>query len=165
MQESKELILLLNLSDNYFMIESASLYKLGKKNKILVHGVSRIDNGPSIASEPFIWLEGNAPTTTIIEQILFTLNTAKTELPMSSNWKEFSKDFLRKTGLKKQSDLYIDSILIEIFKRDGVLYFTPMRNLGSNGFVNVSKEKIEISEKADTKDLVRALEEALNKCE
>lgn len=72
---------------------------------------------------------------------------------------------MRNIGLKKQSDLYKDSIHVSITIKDGTMSFTPMKNLGGGGFVNISKEKIEVAGNASTEAIAKALEEALNKCE
>ena len=51
-------------------IERASIYKLVKKGKILIHGVSTLQAGGGIASEPYIWLEEKTPCAVIIERLI-----------------------------------------------------------------------------------------------
>ena len=147
------------------LIQRAAIYKLIKKDKFLIHGVSTLQMGGGIASEPFIWLNGNTVLQEVVTQLLYALNKTKVDLPNPLDWKESAKKFLQKTGLKKQSDLYKDSIHVSIFMKEGIIFFTPMKNLGSKGFVNVSKEKIEIAANAEPENIFKALDEALRKCE
>jgi hypothetical protein len=143
-------------------IQQASFYKLIKLNKILIHSLSRIQMGGSIGSEPFIWLDGDTSLKEVVKQIIYALSMSKAGLPNPTDWKVSAKEFLKNIGLKKQSDLYKDCIHIDITIRESKMSFTPMKNLGSKGFVNVSKEKIEISENASIEEIVKALEEALS---
>lgn len=147
------------------IMQQAAIYKLIHKNKFLVHNISKVQMGAGVASEPFVWLEGNAPLTEIVEQLMYVLSKTKTGLPNPTDWKESAKIFLNNIGLKKQSDLYKDSIHVSVLKKDGTLYFTPMKNLGSKGFVNVSEDKVEIAENADKEEIAKALDKALSKCE
>jgi hypothetical protein len=146
-------------------IERVALYKLKKKGKYLIHAISRVQMGAGIASEPFVWVDELTPLHEIVKEINYALKQTKTGLPNPTDWKEFENFFLKNIGLKKQSDLYKDSIHVIIVKRDGVIFFTPTKNQGSRGFINVSKENIEISENADIEEVSKALEEALYKCE
>jgi hypothetical protein len=120
--------------------------------------------GLGIASEPFIWLDESTPLQEIVKGLVYALSETKTGLPNPSDWKESAKEFLKNIGLKKQSDLYKDSVHVSVLRKNGVWFFTPMKKEG-RGFVNVSKEKIQVPEKASIEEISRALEEALNKCE
>lgn len=146
-------------------IQQSSIYKLKKRNEFLIHGLSKLQMGASIASEPFIWLDGNTPYDKIVEALIYALSETKTSLPNPTDWKKSAKDFLGSIGLKKQSDLYKDSIHVSIFKKDGTLFFTPTKNEGSKGFINVSKEKMEVAATASVEEIAIALNEALSKCE
>jgi hypothetical protein len=146
-------------------IQQASIYKLIKQNKYLVHSLSRLQMGLSIASEPFVWLNGNNTLAEVVKQTKQALSCSKMGLPNPTDWKETSKEFLNSIGLKKQSDLYKDSIHVSVLKKNDILIFTPMKNEGSKGFINVSKEKIEVLDKASVEEISKALEEALSKCE
>lgn len=147
------------------VIQQALIYKLVKQNKYLVHSLSRLQMGASVASGPFVWLDGSALLSEVVEQMKEALNNCNAGLPNPTEWQEQAKEFLKKTGLKKQSDLYKDSVLVKVHEKRGVLIFTPMKNQGSKGYINVSKETIEVSAKASTEKISKALEEALNKCE
>lgn len=147
------------------MIQQAAIYKLIDKNKILIHNVAKLQMGAGIASEPFVWLDGNSPYTVVAEQLLNVLNVIPGDLPNPANWKESANNFLRSIGLKKQSDLYKNSIHVGVLQKDQYLYFTAMKNLGSKGFVNVSKDKMGIDANAEIEDIAKVLKDALNMCE
>src|SRR5205814_6844182 len=127
-------------------IQRAAVYKLTKKKKFLIHTVSSIQMGAGIATEPFRWLDGNTPLSEVVEELMNALSNTRIGLANPTNWEETAKEFLKNVGLEKQSDLYKDSLHVSVVKKDGVLFFTPMKNLGSKGFTNVSKEKIEVDE-------------------
>jgi hypothetical protein len=145
--------------------QQASIYKLEKEKKLLIHSISNLIMGASIASEPFIWLKDDSPKDIIIENIMLALKNNKANVPNPNNWDEISKMFLTKTGMNKQSDVYKDTKLVNILMKNKMLYFTPMKNLGSKGFIIVSKEYLEISvdETADT--IYDVLLSAFSKCE
>ncbi|MFD2920464.1 hypothetical protein ACFS6H_12125 [Terrimonas rubra] len=146
-------------------IERAAVYKFKKKNKFLIHGVSSLKTGGGIASEPFIWLDDSAPFSRIVEDLMFALSKTQTGLPMPGSWSEFTKEFLKKIGLKRQRDLSKDSLRVSVLNINGLLNFIPMKNLGNGGFENVSGDKIIISEKETVEQIFFSLEQAFAQSE
>lgn len=146
-------------------VERAAIYKFRKKNFFLIHGVSNLQMGIGTAAEPFIWIEESVPLSTITEKLVFALSQTKYGLPNPISWDESEKEFLEKAGLKTRRDLYSNSIHVSVFKKDGVLCFTPMRNQGSKGFVNISKERITVLATESLEIISLSLQEALDKCE
>lgn len=147
-------------------IGHASIYKFIKEKKILIHSLSKIKMGASIASEPYIWLDENSSSNKVVDQLLYALGKTKNDLPNPENWASFSKEFIAAVGLKKQSDLYKQCINVTVVKENGVISFIPMVNKGNKGFENViPPEKVEINADENVEEIRTALEKAFEKCE
>ncbi len=145
-------------------IGQASVFKFTKTGKYLIYSNSKIVMGASIATEPFIKLDANTSIEEVTKQALYALSCSKTNLPNPKDWSSFNKEYLRAIGLKSNKDLYKNTISLGVAKMDNVIIFTPMINNGSNGFVNVPDEKIELSLDSSEVDLSKALKKALDKC-
>jgi len=147
-------------------IGHASIYKFISGEKILIHSLSKLKMGASIASEPYTWLDKNTSSNKIVQELLYALEKTKNDLPNPENWASFSKEFITAIGLKKQSDLYKQSINVAVIKKDGVITFIPTANKGNKGFENiVPPEKIEIEANRSVEEIAVALEKAFEKCE
>jgi hypothetical protein len=147
-------------------MKSASLFKFKKKNRYLIHGLSNIKMGASIASEPFIWIDGAEGIEKVIKQLLIALNNNKVGLPNPASWEALSKEFIKSIGLKSMNELHDEVISLGVMEKDGKMIFTPLKNLGSRkGFINVSKDKIEVNLNAGEQEITKALNEALDRCE
>lgn len=147
-------------------IGQASIYKFIKEKKFLIHSLSKVKMGASIASAPYIWLEEDAPPKVFVDALLYALSEAKEGLPNPENWASFSKDFIAAIGLKKQSDLYKQSISINVLKKEDVIIFTPTSNNRSKGFVNiVPVVKIEVGTNQSVEEIASSLKIAFESCE
>lgn len=150
---------------NKMEIGQASIIKFNKKGKILIHSLSRTDLG-SVATEPFIWLEITAPVEEITKQTLQALNSSKSGLKAPKDWDMQLKDFLKKIGLTKEDELYDGVIYVEALKKDQMITFTPMINMGKRkGVVNVPKLQFKIEANKSTDEISVALQNALDKSE
>lgn len=145
-------------------IGMASIYKF-KNGKVLIHSESQLKMGAGAASEPFIWLESSVSNEEIVGAVIIAMSQSKTGVPNPTDWSAFSQEFLQKTGLKKQSDLYKGSLNVTALHKDGVISFTPMINNGSKGFVNVPNAKITVPDDESMNALAVALEVAFSKSE
>lgn len=146
-------------------IKQAAICRFNKKNKFLVHSLSRIKMGGSIATEPYIWLDTSSSMEEVTKQLLYALSCSKSDLPNPSSWDESLKEFLNAIGLKRNSDLYDKTVNVGVLQKNGVITFTPMQNLGSQGFVNVPNVKIEVEESKSNEEIATALYEVLNICQ
>lgn len=145
--------------------KSATLYRFNKKNQYLIHSLSTIEMGASIASEPYIWIDETTGLESIVEKILVALKNNKFGLPNPSSWEASAKEFFKSAGLKSNKELHDNVICVEILQLNDKLFFTPMVNLGARkGFMNVSKEKIEVEINKGMVEIASALELALSKC-
>jgi hypothetical protein len=148
------------------LIKQAVIYKFNKKKKFLIHSLSKVHMGASIASEPYVWLNDNVQKDILVQTLLNALDESKENLPNPENWSFILKDFLNGIGLKKQSDLYNHSISVNVIRKDDVVIFTPMSNNGSKGFVNiVPDKKSQVGVSASFEEMTLALEKALDNCE
>ncbi len=147
-------------------MRTADIYFFEKKNKYLIHGLSKIKMGASIASEPFIWIDANTGIEKVIQQILAVLETNQILLPNPVNWESHSKDFLKKIGLRSIKDLHNNVKNIGILEKDGKIFFTPMKNLGSKlGYVNVDEKVFDVEKNASISEIASVLLNSLAKCE
>ena len=146
-------------------LQQASIFKFTKKNKFLIHSLSKIEMGGSIASAPFIWIVGDDSLNKVAEQLKYVLSKSETGLPNPLNWGESAKNFLKNIGLKKHSDLYKNTLHVGVLKKGNIIYFTPMKNLGSEGFINVTAPEITINENCIIEEIAHALQGAFDKCE
>lgn len=147
-------------------LQQASIFLFKKKGRILIHSLSRVQMGASIATEPYIWLDVAASEKEVAQAILKALSCSGDGLPTPDNWKLFQQSFLESIGLKKQRDLQAGVVSVGILRRDDKIFFSPMTNLGSKGgFVNAPGEKIQIPVDSSAYEISNALQEALNKSE
>lgn len=147
-------------------IELASVSKYNTKGKLFIHSYSRIQMGGSIASEPFIWLESSStPVQEIAKNLIVALKSTKENVPRPTDWEKSANDFLKAAGLKKNKDLYNDALNVGVVRKDGVITFTPMINMGSKGFENVPNAEFKIPDDASMEKIGETLELAFRKCE
>jgi hypothetical protein len=165
MEKKRGLILNCSLLSNVELAQQAIIIKYPKQGKYLIYGLSKIQMGANIASEPYIWLNESNSLHELVKQLFFALSQNKSDLPNPIDWKESASGFLKNAGLKKKTDLYKDSIHVGVQKKDGILYFTPTKNQGRKGFVNASNGEIEITENAGIEEIGKAIQEAFDKCE
>jgi hypothetical protein len=145
-------------------IKSLSLYLFEKEKKILLHGMSITTNGPSIASEPYYWFEAAISKENLVENILSALTSLSNKPIKVSDWSEYTMGFLRRIGFEKKSELYKKSKYLGIIESDGILSFLPSENLGSKGFIDISKEKTSIAANSSFESIANTLDIALKKC-
>lgn len=146
-------------------IGRASIYKFSKTGKMLVYCISKIEMGAGVATEPFIWLEQGATNEHAISAVLVAMSQSKIGLPNPKSWPAFTKEFIQNVGLKKESDLYKNSINVTALHVDRKITFTPTENKGSKGFVEMSQAEIQLPDTASVEELGKALEAAFNMCE
>ena len=146
-------------------IGGASIYKFTKKDKILVHSDSQLQMGAGVASEPFIWLPGNASLNNVVEAMIVAISQSKKGLPNPKDWSEVLREFLSASGLKKESELYKDAKLVSVYHKDGFISFTPTVNMGKKGFQNVPNAGIKIARDATPEKIGETLALAFDKCE
>ena len=121
--------------------------------------------GASIASHPYIWVDENMGLEKVIDQVFIALENNKLGLPNPSSWEVLAKEFFMSAGLKSSKELHDNVICVEILQLNDKLVFTPMVNLGARkGFMNASKEKIEVEINNGMVEIVSALKLALSKC-
>ena len=143
----------------------ANIYHFLKNKKFLVHSISQTAGGPSLADEPYLWLEENNSHDEMVRQLLRALNSSKKDLPIPKDWTAEDRKYLEDTGLKKMSVFYKDCRHVNATNKNGVIVFTPMINLGRKGFINVPNVKIEVLENMNSSVIVNALNTAFDKCE
>jgi hypothetical protein len=146
-------------------IGRAAVYKFVKTGKFLVYCVSKIEMGAGIATEPFIWLEKGATSEQVVTASLVAMSQSKIGLPNPKDWPSFAKDFIKNIGLAKESDLYKNSISLSVLHMDKTITFSPMKNNGGKGYVNVKDSEIKLKDDAGIEELIEAFELALSRCE
>lgn len=147
-------------------MERASIYLFTDKNQYLIHSISTLSMGGGIASPPYIWLDVNSTDEELIQKLIYILNCSKTGLPRPADWNASNKEYLQSIGLKKNKDLYTNSLLVEIFKKDDLIEFSSMVNMGRKGFLFKGPEfNITLPASSSAEELAEALKKAFSKCE
>lgn len=147
------------------MMGRASIYRFRKTGKIFIHSESQLQMGVGVASEPYIWLDVNTHQEEVINALIVAMSQSKKGLPNPKDWSSFTKNFISSIGLKRESDLYKDSMNVGVMHKEGFISFTPMINNGNKGFVNVPHTEIKLPDTASIEELSTALETAFSKCE
>lgn len=144
-------------------IGRASIYKNTKTGNLIISCVSQT-SGPGITTEPIIRLDASTAIEEVARQVVHVMGCSKSNLPTPTDWKAYMQEFLKLMGLKKQSDLYKNTISVGALHKDETIIFTPMINNGAKGFVNVPDGKIEIPANGSIEEISQALQEAFNRC-
>jgi len=138
----------------------------------LLFGLVKTKSGFSVATDPFIRIsEDNSEVSIIAHSIKASLNTSDADrVADPTNWKEFGKEFLQKTGLKSSKELNKSTTFCcGISKEKDFIFFEPMKHAEKpeEGFINISKEELRIRVLVEATDekIVEALEMAFSICE
>ncbi|MDR2039452.1 MAG: hypothetical protein LBQ60_16135 [Bacteroidales bacterium] len=147
-------------------MERASIFLFVAKRKYLIHSISTLSMGGGIATPPYVWFDTDITDKKLIEELLHVLSYSKTGLPRPNDWDASNKELLQSAGLKRNKDLYTNSLLVNVLKKDDTIEFSSMVNLGRRGFMNkVPEYKITLPANSDLKVLSEALKKAFEKCE
>lgn len=147
-------------------MKRASIFLFTDKKQYLIHSISTLSMGGGIASPPYLWLDVNSTDEELIQIIINVLNCSKTGLPRPTDWNASNKEFLQSIGLKKNKDLYTNSLLVDILKKDDLIVFSSTVNMGRKGYMNkVPDFKITLPVSSSTEELAEALKKAFSECE
>lgn len=152
-------------------MQTASIYKINKKGYLIFGSVKTV-SGFSIATDPYIQIaEKDENDNNIANAIKSALNTDDIKRVVDpKNWKEFSKEFLKKAGVKSSKELNkATTIYCGIKKENGNIIFTPTKHAEKpdEGFINKSKDEpdIVVPATASNQDIAEALKLAFSICE
>lgn len=147
-------------------MERAAIYLFKKKKKFLMHSDSRTKGGPGLATPPYTWMDSTNSDDYIIGQLLYTLSCTKEGLPIPSDWSAFNASFMQSIGLKRNKDLYTDSLLVMVSKENGLIEFSSTVNMGRKGFLFKGPEfNITLPASSSAEELAEALKKAFSECE
>jgi hypothetical protein len=147
-------------------MENAAIYKFKNEDRCIIHCLSKVKMGASIATEPFIVLKGSTSLEEIMTHLLVAMSKSQTNLPNPKDWKTFSSEFLKSMGFQNYKDLHKNSLLVNVNKDEGMLIFSPTINLGAkDGFRNLSDKIIKVHADEKIAELANSLQNALNNCE
>jgi hypothetical protein len=139
-------------------MEQASLYKFLKTGKYLIHSVSRVEMGGGIATPPFIHLDEITSIIEVTKQLIFAMSMSRTNLPTPASWRQFNIEFLEAIDLKKNTELYTNSINVSVLKLGEFMIFRPTINTGSKGFINLKDEEQKIKCNSEIHEISKVLE-------
>lgn len=92
--------------------------------------------GYSIVSKPYFTLSADATMGEIVNKVLVAMDASRDDV-VHENHHEYFINYLKAVRLKKETELYRNSIMVSIREEDGKIIFSPMINLGAKGgFVN-----------------------------
>lgn len=149
---------------------TATIYKINKRGYLLFSSVKTV-SGFRVSVEPYIQIpENNTDMSIIVDAIKTVLNTDDNKrVPDPTNWSEFDKLFLQKTGLKSLKDLNKPTTKsIALRKEADNIIFTPTKpaEKPDEGFLHKGKnETITIPIISSNQEIATALEIAFSKCE
>jgi hypothetical protein len=147
-------------------MENAAIYKFKKTERFIIHSLSKLIMGASIATEPFIVLEGSTPIEEIAKQLMSAMSCSKINLPNPRDWNVVSNEFLSSMGFKRNKDLHDNSILVNVYKNHEAIVFNPTINLGAKeGFRNIPDKIIKLGLNEDITQISKVLQESLYRCE
>jgi hypothetical protein len=152
-------------------MQSATVYKIHKKGLLLFGSVKTV-SGFGISTEPYIQIaEDNTSDKAIADAIKAVISNDDSKRVVDpKNWAEYSKEFLKKTGLKSSKELNQSTTLCCMLRQENNnIVFIPTKHAEKpdEGFVNKSKDEpnIFVSVRASSEEIAEAFKLALSKCE
>jgi len=145
----------------------ANIIKFITKKKYIIYPVNNTIDAGGIASEPYIILDDTVSFLELAKTVLNALKESKLDVKRPDDWKEFRKQYLKSMQVRTMKELHKDSISLGVLKRDGVIRFSPTKNMGSRKGFQYSKSlsPVELLENSSIEEIAKALEEALLRCE
>ncbi|MBN9300134.1 MAG: hypothetical protein J0I41_24260 [Filimonas sp.] len=151
-------------------MSSATVYKIDKKGYLLF-GLIKTVSGFGIGTDPYIQVQEKDMNATIADALKKVLNIDDAKrVADPTDWGEYSKVFLQKTGLKSANELNkISTLCCSVRREDSNIVFTPTKHAEppDQGFVNKSKDEpnITVAYDASNEEIVDAFSLAFSKCE
>lgn len=145
----------------------ANIIKLSNKNRYIVYPINNTIDAGGVASEPYVFLDETISYLELAKEVLKALDESKLNVECPNDWKEFRKNYLKSMEIKTMKELHKNSISLGVLKRDGILKFSPTKNMGSRQGFQYSKSlsSVELPEDSSIEKIAEALKEALSRCE
>ena len=135
------------------------------KHNIWINSKSQTTDGLWVASTPFIKLNLDISTETLLEDLLMALNQSKLNVPHPRNWTEFNKQYLAQLGVKSLKSVYKDAIACSVSEHDQHISFLPTKRVGDRGrFDYLPEYETKVPVSSGKAEICKALEGALLKC-
>lgn len=149
------------------MIKRVDIIKSNRKGQFILYPINTMIGGGGIASEPYVFLDDSVDYKELAKGVLDSLKDSKMNVERPKNFNDFSKSHLKLVKFKTFKELHTDSINVGASIKDGVLMFTPTKNMGSRQGFQYSKSlsSVELPEDSSIEKIAEALEEALLRCE